>query len=81
MACLAGGIIATILIDPTPGSLERSSRLLMITPACEVITDIIITGALFTGLRKRKTGWAHTDELLTRIMAITIETQLPPLIV
>lgn len=53
----------------------------MITPACEVITDIIITGALFTGLRKRKTGWAHTDQLLTRIMAITIETQLPPLVV
>jgi hypothetical protein len=53
----------------------------MITPACEVATDIIITAALYSGLRKRKTGWARTDELLKRVMAITIETQLPPLIV
>ena len=68
-------------MDPTPGNLESSSKTLLITPASEVVADIITTAALYAGLRKRKTGWERTDQLLRRVMVMTIETQLPPLIV
>ena len=33
---------------------------------------------LFFALLKRKTGWSHTDRLISRLVRLVVETQLPP---
>ena len=51
---------------------------MIVAPLCEAVSDVVITVALYTGLRKRKTGWQNTDALLRRLMQLVVETQLPP---
>ncbi|WWC91637.1 uncharacterized protein L201_006583 [Kwoniella dendrophila CBS 6074] len=40
--------------------------------------DIIITGSIMWGLSKSRTGWMETDKMITKLIRIGIETQLPP---
>ncbi|WWC61593.1 uncharacterized protein I303_104177 [Kwoniella dejecticola CBS 10117] len=43
-------------------------------------SDTLITSSLAYGLWKSKTGWSATDDLIKKLMLITIETQLGPTI-
>lgn len=60
---------------------DPSTIALLISALCEVLIDLVNTIALYTGLRKLKTGWKRTDALLSNLIHLTIETQLPPLLV
>lgn len=42
--------------------------------------DIIITILILNGLLRSKTGWAHTDKAIVRLIRITFESQIPPTI-
>ncbi|WVF68928.1 hypothetical protein IAT40_003702 [Kwoniella sp. CBS 6097] len=44
-------------------------------------TDIVITSSLAWGLHRSRTGWSGTDALVTRLLLITLETQLAPTVV
>lgn len=57
-----------------------------------MLADLIITMAILYGLITSRTGWVHTDrvsivettgadeQIITRLMRLTLESQLPPLI-
>jgi hypothetical protein len=47
----------------------------------ELAADFIITGLLANALLRSKTGWAQTDALISRVLRLMIETQVPPTIV
>ncbi|BEI94875.1 uncharacterized protein CcaverHIS019_0704560 [Cutaneotrichosporon cavernicola] len=40
-------------------------------------TDVIITGAILHGLIKSRTGWSRTNLLITRLVRLTLEAQIP----
>ncbi|AFR96011.2 hypothetical protein C343_04125 [Cryptococcus neoformans C23] len=42
--------------------------------------DILITLLILNGLLRSKTGWAHTDKAIVRLIRITFESQIPPTI-
>lgn len=72
-------IVVTAWVSDGMG--DPSTMALLISALCEVLTDLVSTIALYTGLRKLKTGWKRTDALLGNLIHLTIETQLPPLLV
>ncbi|WWC91630.1 uncharacterized protein L201_006576 [Kwoniella dendrophila CBS 6074] len=43
--------------------------------------DLLITGSIMWSLLRSKTGWKETDDTITRLIAIMVETQLPPTLV
>ncbi|WVQ81179.1 hypothetical protein IAT38_003301 [Cryptococcus sp. DSM 104549] len=43
--------------------------------------DMILAFTILAGLMRSKTGWAHTDKAITRLIRITFESQIPPTIV
>ncbi|KAK4687455.1 hypothetical protein P7C73_g2657, partial [Tremellales sp. Uapishka_1] len=40
--------------------------------------DILITASIGWGLYKSRTGWEATDRMITKLVMISVETQLPP---
>lgn len=46
-----------------------------------LIADTIITTTILYGLLMVRTGWAHTDKVITRLVRLTFESQLPPSII
>ena len=67
----------TALAEHIPLS-KLSLDMIVLYSVCEVVSDLIITGSLFYGLLKRKSGWTHTDRLIKRISRLILETQTPP---
>ncbi|KAI9636663.1 uncharacterized protein MKK02DRAFT_45369 [Dioszegia hungarica] len=43
--------------------------------------DLIITISIIYGLSKSKTGWAHTDKTIGKLVRMTIEGQVPPFLI
>jgi hypothetical protein len=46
--------------------------------ACMLASDMLITVMMFRGLAKSKSGWAHTDQVVSKWMRLILETQTPP---
>ena len=46
--------------------------------SCMLASDALTTAMMFWGLSKSKSGWAHTDKVIDRLMRLVIETQSPP---
>ncbi|KAF8592906.1 hypothetical protein BDV93DRAFT_335138, partial [Ceratobasidium sp. AG-I] len=46
-----------------------------------VIADLTITVIILYFLIKRRTGWQNTNDLLSRLVRITFESQLPPTLI
>jgi Co/Zn/Cd efflux system component len=44
----------------------------------EIITDLILSILLAVGLVRSRTGWKQTDRLISRVLALMVETQVPP---
>jgi hypothetical protein len=80
---LVESVHATIVVTAwvSDGMGDPSTIALLISALCEVLIDLINTIALYTGLRKLKSGWKRTDALLGNLIHPTIETKLPPLLV
>ena len=77
IACIVGGVLGTkgAYTIPLP---RLALDGILIYSSAEVVSDIIITSCLFYGLMKSKSGWAHTDRLVKRLMRLMLETQTPP---
>ncbi|GFZ47459.1 hypothetical protein JCM24511_05203 [Saitozyma sp. JCM 24511] len=81
---IATGFASTIgvkILFHRAGSLLEASSTgppLITWLACTTAADIIIATCILTGLLRSKTGWAHTDKLVTRLIRLTFEAQLPP---
>ncbi|WVQ81359.1 hypothetical protein IAT38_003482 [Cryptococcus sp. DSM 104549] len=80
MAAFGGGVGVTIVFGSQPTLLgaDKSGPTLITWTATTTAADVIIAGCILWGLLKSKTGWAHTDKLVTRFMRLTFEAQLPP---
>ena len=52
----------------------------LIYAASMVASDLLITVMMFKGLANSKSGWAHTDWVVSRLMRLIVETQTPPTI-
>ncbi|ODO01575.1 hypothetical protein I350_06395 [Cryptococcus amylolentus CBS 6273] len=62
-------------------SLLVSPQLSLMISAWTAVTtgaDVIIAGCILAGLIRSKTGWAHTDKLVSKLVRMTFEAQLPP---
>ncbi|RSH91803.1 hypothetical protein EHS25_009173 [Saitozyma podzolica] len=46
--------------------------------SAQLATDLTMTGTIMYGLIKSRTGWSETDKLVKRLVALSMETQLPP---
>lgn len=46
--------------------------------ASHLAGDLITTSVIALFLYRSKTGWSQTDAILTRLLLLTAETQLPP---
>ncbi|GMK56247.1 hypothetical protein CspeluHIS016_0300870 [Cutaneotrichosporon spelunceum] len=44
---------------------------------CVMLADIVITAGIGYGLVRWRTGWAHTDKLVDRMVRINLESQVP----
>jgi hypothetical protein len=45
-----------------------------------MVADVIITVCILYGLWKSRTGWSNTDRVISRLIRMTLEAQVPPLI-
>ncbi|GFZ48652.1 hypothetical protein JCM24511_06401 [Saitozyma sp. JCM 24511] len=48
--------------------------------SAQLAADLAMTGTIMYGLAKSRTGWSGTEQLLKRLVTISLETQLPPTI-
>ncbi|ODN87146.1 hypothetical protein L198_07149 [Cryptococcus wingfieldii CBS 7118] len=77
----AGGAIGTTILfgeQETLFGASASGPALITWTAVTTGADIIIAGCILAGLLRSKTGWTHTDKLITRLVRLTFEAQLPP---
>ncbi|BEJ11688.1 hypothetical protein CspHIS471_0201480 [Cutaneotrichosporon sp. HIS471] len=44
---------------------------------CVMLADIVITAGIGYGLVRSRTGWAHTDKMVDRLVRINLESQVP----
>ncbi|RSH95326.1 hypothetical protein EHS25_000413 [Saitozyma podzolica] len=76
-ATLAVLIIFTNLAAVAEASKVRVPELVWLSSI--MTADLIITVSILYGLIRSKTGWAHTDKIVTKLIRMTIESQVPPL--
>lgn len=61
-----------------PPSLVRV--FLYLWPGSCLVANFVIIGAIVRGLATRRTGWHHTDTVITKLIKLCFETQAPPTI-
>lgn len=77
LACLVSGLVGTAFFTTIPAR-KLVLNCILIYSSTEVVSDIIVTGSIYYGLSRSKTGWTNTDQVITRLMKIMVETQTPP---
>ncbi|KAK6904377.1 hypothetical protein I203_105189 [Kwoniella mangroviensis CBS 8507] len=80
LAAAGGGIGVTIVFGSQPSLLgaDKSGPTLITWTATTTAADVLIAACILWGLLKSKSGWAHTDRMVTRLIRLTFEAQLPP---
>nr|XP_019009759.1 uncharacterized protein I206_05319 [Kwoniella pini CBS 10737]OCF48540.1 hypothetical protein I206_05319 [Kwoniella pini CBS 10737] len=80
LAAAGGGIGVTIVFGSQPSLLgaDQSGPTLITWTATTTAADVLIAICILWGLLQSKSGWAHTDKLITRLIRLTFEAQLPP---
>ncbi|TYJ54085.1 hypothetical protein B9479_005271 [Cryptococcus floricola] len=80
LVAAGGGIGVTIVFgaQETLFGATASGPTLITWTAVTTGADVIIAGCILTGLIRSKTGWAHTDKLVSKLVRMTFEAQLPP---
>jgi len=76
-----GGAIGTTVIFVNQPSLLQASvsgPALITWLSATTAADILIAGCILWGLFQSKSGWAHTDKLVGRLIRLTFEAQIPP---
>ncbi|WVQ83562.1 hypothetical protein IAT38_005703 [Cryptococcus sp. DSM 104549] len=81
-ASVAGGIgskITTKNNDDPVAALKAEIFIYLYTSAA-VVADAIITGVIMWCLGHSKSGWRATDRVVSKMLAVAVETQFPPTI-
>ncbi|WVN87781.1 uncharacterized protein L203_102976 [Cryptococcus depauperatus CBS 7841] len=80
MAAFGGGVGVTAVFGGQSSLLgaNKSGPTLITWTATTTAADVLIAGCILYGLLKSKTGWAHTDKLVSRLVRLVFEAQLPP---
>ncbi|KAL7418295.1 hypothetical protein Q5752_006751 [Cryptotrichosporon argae] len=90
------GVTALLIVVGFAGGLGTKIAFSLLTSATQVsgiktfvylwlagtlAADVAITSAVLHGLYRSRTGWGHTDKLITRLLAVTLESQLLPALI
>ncbi|ORX39035.1 hypothetical protein BD324DRAFT_618300 [Kockovaella imperatae] len=80
LAAFGAAIALTVVFGSQPSLLgaDKSGPTLITWTATTTAADVLIAVCILYGLLKSKSGWAHTDRLVTRLIRLTFEAQLPP---
>ncbi|KAK1922537.1 hypothetical protein DB88DRAFT_495467 [Papiliotrema laurentii] len=80
LAACGGAIGVTVVFGSQESLLgaNKSGPTLITWTATTTAADVLIAASILRGLLKSKSGWAHTDKLITRLVRLTFEAQLPP---
>ncbi|KAI9571714.1 hypothetical protein HD554DRAFT_1809965 [Boletus coccyginus] len=79
IASFGGGVATTTLITLINSQYDRvstTSGAVVTWLAASAITDIIITASLVYSLLQKRTGFAATDDIINRIIRLTVQTGL-----
>jgi len=73
-----GGVATSIAIGIVPNFLEfqRFKAPVIVWLVSSALVDVTITGFLTWHLRKHRTGFTHTDDVLSKIIRLTVQTGL-----
>ncbi|WVW79259.1 hypothetical protein I302_101226 [Kwoniella bestiolae CBS 10118] len=79
-SCAGGGIGLTIVFGSQPSLLgaDKSGPTIITWTSTSCAADVLIAACILWGLLKSKSGWTHTDRVVTRLIRLTFEAQLPP---
>nr|XP_019047978.1 hypothetical protein I302_04599 [Kwoniella bestiolae CBS 10118]OCF26908.1 hypothetical protein I302_04599 [Kwoniella bestiolae CBS 10118] len=80
LASAGGGIGLTIVFGSQPSLLgaDKSGPTIITWTSTSCAADVLIAACILWGLLKSKSGWTHTDRVVTRLIRLTFEAQLPP---
>ncbi|KAK1924024.1 hypothetical protein DB88DRAFT_488867 [Papiliotrema laurentii] len=80
---ITGGVGITTTLFPVPllGDTTSSKPFVYLCPTSCAAADTLITCVISFHLLKNKTGWAHTDKLITKLVVLTAEAQVPGFLV
>ncbi|OCF38677.1 hypothetical protein I317_07528 [Kwoniella heveanensis CBS 569] len=83
LSSIAGAIASSILASRLPDAYDIKGTFpgFYLWIGSTLAADVLITSIIFYRLIKSKTGWSETDYLINRLIAISVETQLPSLVV
>ncbi|OCF74292.1 hypothetical protein I204_04663 [Kwoniella mangroviensis CBS 8886] len=83
LADIGGAIGGTVMLFKIPDTYD----LITIKPffytwiGGTLVVDLLITSIIFHKLIKSRTGWSDTDLMINKLITISVETQLPSLVV
>lgn len=69
-------VLDTHAIVPRTSGLTRLTPASIVWEARTLLANLVITTSILWGLVRIRTGIAHTDRLLTRLMRMTLEAQV-----
>ncbi|RXK35623.1 hypothetical protein M231_07103 [Tremella mesenterica] len=80
IAAAIGGLGVTVVFGSQASLLDanKSGAWLIIWNACNCACDVIIAFVIMVTLLRSKSGWSHTDRVITKWVRLTFEAQLPP---
>ncbi|OCF40256.1 hypothetical protein I317_05950 [Kwoniella heveanensis CBS 569] len=80
LAAAGGGIGLTIVFGSQSSLLgaTHSGPTIITWTSMTTAADILIAACILWGLLNSKSGWTHTDRLITRLVRLTFEARLPP---
>ncbi|WWC89015.1 uncharacterized protein L201_003933 [Kwoniella dendrophila CBS 6074] len=83
LAACGGAVGATIRGSQLPDAydLKETYPAFYTWIGATLITDLLITSIIFWKLIKSRTGWSETDHMINKLITISVETQLPSLMV
>ncbi|WVW84183.1 hypothetical protein I302_106213 [Kwoniella bestiolae CBS 10118] len=83
LASTGGAIGSTVMLYTQPDAYDLSSTkpVFYTWIGGTLIVDLLITSIIFHKLIRSRTGWSDTDLMINKLITISVETQLPSLIV
>ncbi|WWC62204.1 uncharacterized protein I303_104799 [Kwoniella dejecticola CBS 10117] len=83
LAALSGAIGSTITSSKIPDAydLRITYPSFYTWLGASLVADILITSIILWDLVRSKTGWSETDLMINKLITISVETQLPSLII
>ncbi|WWC94547.1 hypothetical protein V866_001393 [Kwoniella sp. B9012] len=83
LASIGGAIGGTVMLSGIPDAydLVKTKPVFYTWIGGTLVVDLLITSIIFHKLIKSRTGWSDTDLMINKLITISVETQLPSLVV